>query len=148
MKRKKGSFLIEAIISLSIVALLLAVLPGVISKAELLSSKRYKLFKAKESLEAVSKELKYNNSYEEIKDKLQTKEIKINYSENFLEKMLEKNIFNMDETLEENNFIKLNIIEEEDTFMKIKIEINLNINGDIKKIEHVMLKDKWMDYVY
>lgn len=148
MKRKKGSFLIEAIISLSIVALLLAVLPGVISKAELLSSKRYKLFKAKESLEAVSKELKYNNSYEEIKDKLQTKEIKINYSENFSEKMLEKNIFNMDETLEENNFIKLNIIEEEDTFMKIKIEINLNINGDIKKIEHVMLKDKWMDYVY
>lgn len=148
MKRKKGSFLIEAIISLSIVALLLAVLPGVISKAELLSSKRYKLFKAKESLEAVSKELKYNNSYEEIKDKLQTKEIKINYSENFLEKMLEKNIFNMDETLEENNFIKLNIIEEEDTFMKIKIEVNLNINGDIKKIEHVMLKDKWMDYVY
>ncbi|MEI3337572.1 MAG: hypothetical protein V8R02_09055 [Clostridium sp.] len=148
MKRKKGSFLIEAIISLSIVALLLAVLPGVISKAELLSSKRYKLLKAKESLEAVSKELKYNNSYEEIKDKLQTKEIKINYSENFLEKMLEKNIFNMDETLEENNFIKLNIIEEEDTFMKIKIEINLNINGDIKKIEHVMLKDKWMDYVY
>lgn len=148
MKRKKGSFLIEAIISLSIVALLLAVLPGVISKAELLYSKRYKLLKAKESLEAVSKELKYNNSYEEIKDKLQTKEIKINYSENFLEKMLEKNIFNMDETLEENNFIKLNIIEEEDTFMKIKIEINLNINGDIKKIEHVMLKDKWMDYVY
>ena len=148
MKRKKGSFLIEAIISLSIEALLLAVLPGVISKAELLSSKRYKLFKAKESLEAVSKELKYNNSYEEIKDKLQTKEIKINYSENFSEKMLEKNIFNMDETLEENNFIKLNIIEEEDTFMKIKIEINLNINGDIKKIEHVMLKDKWMDYVY
>lgn len=62
--------------------------------------------------------------------------------------MLEKNIFNMDETLEENNFIKLNIIEEEDTFMKIKIEINLNINGYIKKIEHVMLKDKWMDYVY
>ncbi|MFQ7000538.1 MAG: hypothetical protein ACLRRH_04235 [Clostridium sp.] len=148
MKRKKGSFLIEAIISLSIVALFLAVLPGVISKAELLSSKRYKLFKAKESLEVVSKELKYNNSYEEIKDKLQTKEIKINYSENFLEKMLEKNIFNMDETLEENNFIKLNIIEEEDTFMKIKIEINLNINGYIKKIEHIMLKDKWMDYVY
>ena len=32
--------------------------------------------------------------------------------------------------------------------MKIKIEINLNINGYIKKIEHVMLKDKWMDYVY
>lgn len=148
MKRKKGSFLIEAIISLSIVALLLAVLPGVISKAELLSSKRYKLFKAKESLEAVSKELKYNNSYEEIEDKLQTKEIKINYSEDFLEKMLEKNIFNMDKTLEEDNFIKLNIIEEKDTFMKIKIEINLNINGDIKKIEHVMLKDKWMDYVY
>ena len=120
MKRKKGSFLIEAIISLSIVALFLAVLPGVISKAELLSSKRYKLFKAKESLEVVSKELKYNNSYEEIKDKLQTKEIKI----------------------------KFNIIEEEDTFMKIKIEINLNINGYIKKIEHIMLKDKWMDYVY
>ena len=148
MKRKKGSFLIEAIISLSIVVLLLSILPGVISKAELLSSKRYKLFKAKESLEAVSKELKYNNSYEEIKDKLQTERIKIHYSEDFLEKMLEKNIFNIDETLEENNFMKINIIEEESTFMKIKIEINIKINGDIKKIEHVMLKDKWMDYVY
>ena len=120
MKRKKGSFLIEAIISLSIVALLLAVLPGVISKAELLSSKRYKLFKAKESLEAVSKELKYNNSYEEIKDKLQTKRNKNKLFRKLFRKNVRKNIFNMDETLEENNFIKLNIIEEEDTFMKIK----------------------------
>ena len=117
MKRKKGSFLIEAIISLSIVVLILSILPGTISKAELSSSLRYKIFKIDESIVAISKELKYNNSYEDIKNKLQTKEIKIAYSEKFLDEILEKNLFNMEKTLEENNFIKINIIDEESTFM-------------------------------
>lgn len=148
MKRKKGSFLIEAIISLSIVVLILSILPGTISKAELSSSLRYKIFKIDESIVAISKELKYNNSYEDIKNKLQTKEIKIAYSEKFLDEILEKNLFNMEKTLEENNFIKINIIDEESTFMKIKIEVNVNIQGSTKKIEHIVLKDKWMDYVY
>lgn len=148
MKRKKGSFLIEAIISLSIVVLILSILPGTISKAELSSSLRYKDFKVNEVIAAVSKELKYNNSYEEIKNKLQIEGIKIAYSEEFLDEILEKNLFNMEETLEENNFIKINIIDEESTFMKIKIEVNVNIQGSTKKIEHIILKDKWMDYVY
>lgn len=148
MKRKKGSFLIEAIISLSIVVLILSILPGTISKAELSSSSRYKIFKVNESIVAISKELKYNNSYEKIKNKLQTEGIKIAYSEKFLDEILEKNLFNMEKTLEENNFIKINIIDEESTFMKIKIEINVNIQGSTKKIEHIVLKDKWMDYVY
>ena len=148
MKRKKGSFLIEAIISLSIAVLILSILPGTISKAELSSSLRYKIFKIDESIVAISKELKYNNSYEDIKNKLQTKEIKIAYSEKFLDEILEKNLFNMEKTLEENNFIKINIIDEESTFMKIKIEVNVNIQGSTKKIEHIVLKDKWMDYVY
>lgn len=148
MKRKKGSFLIEAIISLSIVVLILSILPGTISKAELSSSSRYKIFKVNESIVAISKELKYNNSYEEIKNKLQTEGIKIAYSEKFLDEILEKNLFNMEKTLEENNFIKINITNEESTFMKIKIEVNVNIQDSTKKIEHIVLKDKWMDYVY
>ncbi|MGM9978763.1 MAG: hypothetical protein ACI33J_08205 [Clostridium sp.] len=148
MKRKKGSFLIEAIISLSIVVLILSILPGTISKAELSSSSRYKIFKVNESIVAISKELKYNNSYEEIKNKLQTEGIKIAYSEKFLDEILEKNLFNMEKTLEENNFIKINITNEESRFMKIKIEVNVNIQGSTKKIEHIVLKDKWMDYVY
>ena len=61
MKRKKGSFLIEAIISLSIVVLILSILPGTISKVELSSSLRYKIFKVNETIAAISKELKYNN---------------------------------------------------------------------------------------
>ena len=148
MKRKKGSFLIEASISFSIVVLILSILPGTISKAELSSSLRYKDFKVNEVIAAVSKELKYNNSYEEIKNKLQIEGIKIAYSEEFLDEILEKNLFNMEETLEENNFIKINIIDEESTFMRIKIEVNVNIQGTTKKREHIVLKDKWMDYVY
>lgn len=148
MKRKKGSFLIEAIISLSIVVLILSILPNTISKVELSSSLRYKIFKVNESIAAISKELKYNNSYEDIKNKLQIEGIKIAYSEKFLDEILEKNLFNMEKTLEENNFIKINIIDEESTFMKIKIEVNVNIQGSTKKIEHIVLKDKWMDYVY
>lgn len=148
MKRKKGSFLIEAIISLSIVVLILSILPGTISKAELSASLRYKDFKVNEVIAAISKELKYNNSYEEIKNKLQIEGIKIAYSEEFLDEILERNLFNMEKTLEEDNFIKINIIDEESTFMKIKIEVNVNIQGTIKKIEHIVLKDKWMDYVY
>ena len=53
MKRKKGSFLIEAIISLSIVVLILSILPGTISKAELSSSLRYKIFKRFSDIENV-----------------------------------------------------------------------------------------------
>lgn len=147
MKNKKGSFLVEVVISLSLIGIVMATTPFVIKEVVISTSKKYENYIANETLDSIGKEIMYNCTYDEIENYFYNGSKKISYSKNLLEELLTINILNMEDVDLENNFVELSMSKENE-LIKIDMKINYSIYGSNNVINSTIRKAKWIDESY
>ena len=147
MKNKKGSFLVEVVVALSLIGIVMAATPFVIKEVVTSTSKKYESYIANETLDSIGKELMYNCTYDELERYFYDGSKKISYSKNLIEELLTTNIINMGVIDLEDNFVKLSMSKESD-LMKIDIEIKYTVYGSNKVLKNTIRKAKWIDESY
>ena len=147
---KKGSTLVEVVISLAILLIALTLSTQIFS----LSSKSILVRKSKEKANRVSyaieKEIKYNIKSKDIKDSLVNNKLSLKYEENILEKLLTEPLLSLER---ENIISRRNIIvveKKEDKSVEESYEIYIfkitiyDSNGGILN-EREFIKSYWME---
>ncbi len=147
---KKGSTLVEVVISLAILLIALTLSTQIFS----LSSKSILVRKSKEKANRVSyaieKEIKYNIKSKDIKDSLVNNKLSLKYEENILERLLTEPLLSLER---ENIISRRNIIvveKKEDKSVEESYEIYIfkitiyDSNGGILN-EREFIKSYWME---
>ena len=147
---KKGSTLVEVVISLAILLIALTLSTQIFS----LSSKSILVRKSKEKANRVSyaieKEIKYNIKSKDIKDSLVNNKLSLKYEENILERWLTEPLLSLER---ENIISRRNIIvveKKEDKSVEESYEIYIfkitiyDSNGGILN-EREFIKSYWME---
>lgn len=141
---KKGSTVVESIVSLSIllIALTLSVQISIISSKSIILRKNKE--KANRVAYAIENEIKYNISFSDLKERLEQGNLSYKYTDNILEKLLDTSLF----YLESGNGIlvkkiRLNSTEVNYEIYTLKIEI-LDSGGGVLT-EREFIKSYWMD---
>ena len=149
-KKKKGNMILESIVALMI--LMIASMMALTSTVALTKSKVRREYY--EELNRVSycimNEIKYNYSYDEIKNEIMGTNVSnvngeylgLKYTNNILDNLLTKNLLE----LERGDNIKIQVIssEREDKIVKMKININVVTGGGTVSIEREFNKSWWM----
>lgn len=147
MKSKKGSFLVEVVVALSLISTVMAATPFVIKEVVTSTSKKYESYIANETLDSIGKELMYNCTYDELESYFCDGSKKISYSKELIEQLLTSNIINMEVIDLEDNFVELSM-SKESNLMKIDIEIKYSVYNSNKVIKNTIRKAKWIDESY
>ncbi|WP_066893095.1 prepilin-type cleavage/methylation domain-containing protein [Clostridium nigeriense] len=141
---KKGSTVVESIVSLSIllIALTLSVQISIISSKSIILRKNKE--KANRVAYAIENEIKYNISFSDLKERLEQGNLSYKYTDNILEKLLDTSLF----YLESGNGIlvkkiRINSTEVNYEIYTLKIEI-LDSGGGVLT-EREFIKSYWMD---
>lgn len=139
---KKGSILIEDVISLFLILIFITASLFVFRSTIESINKRNILSNMNRSIYSVESEIRYNKTFNEIEDKLKD-DFYLDYNNDFLKNIKDKDIFKMDEDFHNDKYLMLKIIDKGNTFLKINIIINFKGNY----IEREFYKDIWMDEV-
>ena len=139
---KKGSILIEDCISLFLFLIFITTSLFIFRSLLKTINKRKVLSDINRSIYALESEIRYNESFNEIEERLK-KDFCIKYNNEFLKNMEGKDIFHMDNNYKNNEYLKLKIKEKGKTYMKIKVIIKFQNNY----IEKEFYKGIWMDEV-
>ncbi|MGL5085497.1 MAG: hypothetical protein ACRC68_07230 [Clostridium sp.] len=150
MKKKyDGNVLIESIVSLMILGITLLIAMTSIINMNKSNNKRNAYGEINRVSYSIMNELKYNYSYEEIKTEINRLNrlgsgnyIGIKYSRDILEKLTTVELF----SLERSNEIKIEVVSVDNinNIVGIKINTNVQVNGEVISDERSFDKLEWM----
>ncbi|MGG7176134.1 type IV pilus modification PilV family protein [Clostridium paraputrificum] len=143
MKKSKGSILIEVLVAIFILFIAggIALTFGLSIKKSI--NNRQNKLTMKESLKAICSELKYNNSFIEVKSSLLDDRRKLIYNEGTLVELTKRNLFDIPLSTEDDNFIE--IIGSEKSKGFIELVVKIKYKGEV--LEQGIIKSPWMDEV-
>lgn len=142
MSKKEGSILIELVVAIFL--LLTSIMIVTVSCSNVIKSvkSRKSTTNMRESMDAICSEIKYNCCYESVIENLDGKEIKLDYDEKFMEKLLYTDVFDLNRS-NNDNYVELKIEDKENAFVKI----NVLIKYDEEVIGESIIKAPWMDEI-
>lgn len=141
---KKGSTLIESIMSIS----LLLVALTITLQISYLSYKSIKLRKDKEEANrigyAIENEIKYNTSFSEIKDKFKNNNLSLEYKNNILDELLDKSLLSIEKG-DDIVIEKIKDYSKEEKYEVSAFKVTIyNSSGGILN-EREFIKSYWME---
>ena len=147
---KKGSTLIESIISMAILLIALTLSTQIFAMSSRAIAVRRNKEKANRVSYAIEKEIKYNIRFQDIKNTLVNNKLSLKYRENILEELLTESILSLDREsrLETKDTIIIekkneNSVESNYEILTFKITI-YDSNGGILN-EREFIKSYWME---
>lgn len=145
-KKLKGNMLIESIVGLMILGIALLIAMTSIISVSKSSSKRASYNEVNRVCYSIMNEVKYNYSYNQIKDEINRLKsgnyISFKYSRDILEKLTTVELL----SLERSNDIIVEVLSVDDVnkIVEMKVSINVQINGEVISSERKFDKAQWM----
>lgn len=142
--KKRGSLLIEALVTIMILAVVFNVM--ILSIAHINKSKIRRDVNEKISrvIYAIMNEIKYNYSLDEMKERLKGDGISFEYSDEFMEQLIDKPLLEM----KEGNDITINEgILNKDNMIELVLMVNIDIGDELIKVERKFIKSLWMESI-
>ena len=143
MDKKRGSILIKAISAIFITAISIILSGRLYIFMNKSIEKQNMKDKALESVNAVSNELKYNIKFDALKDKLRNESIILKYDINFLDRMMNENLLDLERSYRDDERVEISLVDVNKNSLNIKIALY----SEYKEFEEVIEKGLWMDYV-
>lgn len=143
MAKMRGSILIEVLVATFILFITggVALTMGIGMNKSI--KNRHSNFIMKESLEAICSEIKYNNSFQEVKDALVGGTRRMVYSQETLKDLTTNDFFVIPLSSESDNFIEIVGTENTDGFIGLSVKIRYR--GEV--VEQMIIKSSWMDEI-
>ena len=141
--RKKGSILIEIVVSTMILAITTTfVISASIQNMQILKE-RILLEEVNRDISNLINEFKYNLTRDEIKEILNNEKIGFKYSDDFSKKLLTSSV----NELEKGNDIEVTKIGEDSLGIKLKVKTNIKNEKSEAVINREFIKSWWMDEI-
>lgn len=149
---KKGSTIIEAVISMAILLIALTLSTQIFSLSSKSIAKRKNKEKANRISYAIEKEIKYNTKFEEIKDTkgvFTNSKVCLKYEDDILDSLLTSTFLSLErKIIEEKDSIiieKIGVNSEEDNYEIVTFKVTIyDSNGGLLN-EREFIKSYWME---
>ena len=143
MIKRQGSILVETVIALFVLLICSQISLKISIDMYKSVSIRKSTILLREGLNSVCSDIKYNVAFDDINSILQSAQYQILYDDKFNEKMLENKLLDMDISNDDENYIRIGIIDYKEGQLKI------NVIGKYKgvEMEQIINKAPWMDEV-
>ncbi|MDD6795282.1 MAG: hypothetical protein PUE01_07745 [Clostridiaceae bacterium] len=148
-ERASGSILVECSIGIFILIICIIVSLQFLKKLIYAEEKRNSSILMNESMYALSEEIKYNYSFEEVKNFIKNKAVTLKYDDRFMESVMDNSDLNsFQKTYKDDEYIKITLCEND---IDIEKEDYFILNFEIKYKDMIktrkVVKGKWMDYI-
>lgn len=140
---KRGSILIELIISINIVLIAGIIMLSFVSSLLSSYNNREIVEMMNRDIYSISCEIKYNNDFDKLNERIAKEEYYIKYDKNFISRLSEDDIFSLERGKNNIGYVKLKIINNQDNIIKLNIQIKFKD----KVIEEEIEKARWMDEI-
>lgn len=141
--KKEGSILIEVMVGIAILTLsTIFIINATIENFNIIK-KRILAEEVNRAVYNLMNEIKYNISKERLEEMLSNGEFGLEYDKDLSKSLISKEIYE----LNSGNEIKIIMLEEEETGLKLKIEANVEREENEINIEKEFNKSWWMDEI-
>lgn len=148
-KKESGSILIECSIGIFILIICISMSLQFLKKIISTEEKRNSSVLMNESMYALSEEIKYNFSFNEVKKYLKDNVIILKYDDNFMEKLMDiKDLNGLEKSYNNREYLKITLSQDDvDKEKNDYIILNFEVNYKNMIKHRKVIKGKWMDYV-